>query len=201
MEEGVARTGYPLHDARAEGAFPGRGGVRPREEQLRAQPREAAYGQKDMTILHPLPRVNEITRAVDNDPRAAYFRQVENGKFRAYGTDPDAAALGRREPARMPIRRSSTRSISSTRWSARTAVAFRPRRMSTSCSGGCPTARAAAPTARPRPVDGAEEARAIPPFRKEISPREPTASRGVSYNRKEGGSIVEKMSIESLREF
>ena len=35
----------------------------------------------DMIILHPLPRVNEITRAVDNDPRAAYFRQVENGKF------------------------------------------------------------------------------------------------------------------------
>ena len=34
-----------------------------------------------MVILHPLPRVNEITRAVDNDPRAAYFRQVENGKF------------------------------------------------------------------------------------------------------------------------
>ena len=37
--------------------------------------------RKDMIILHPLPRVNEITRAVDNDPRAAYFRQVENGKF------------------------------------------------------------------------------------------------------------------------
>ncbi len=35
----------------------------------------------DMTILHPLPRVNEIAREVDNDPRAAYFRQVENGKF------------------------------------------------------------------------------------------------------------------------
>jgi aspartate carbamoyltransferase catalytic subunit len=34
-----------------------------------------------MIILHPLPRVNEIVRAVDNDPRAAYFRQVENGKF------------------------------------------------------------------------------------------------------------------------
>ena len=34
-----------------------------------------------LIILHPLPRVNEITRAVDNDPRAAYFRQVENGKF------------------------------------------------------------------------------------------------------------------------
>lgn len=35
----------------------------------------------DMIVLHPLPRVNEITREVDNDPRAAYFRQVENGKF------------------------------------------------------------------------------------------------------------------------
>ncbi len=38
-------------------------------------------GKKDMIVLHPLPRVNEITRGVDNDPRAAYFRQVENGKF------------------------------------------------------------------------------------------------------------------------
>lgn len=40
-----------------------------------------ALGREDMIVLHPLPRVNEITRAVDNDPRAAYFRQVENGKF------------------------------------------------------------------------------------------------------------------------
>ena len=37
--------------------------------------------KSDMIILHPLPRVNEIARAVDNDLRAAYFRQVENGKF------------------------------------------------------------------------------------------------------------------------
>lgn len=35
----------------------------------------------EMRILHPLPRVNEISTDVDNDPRAAYFRQVENGKF------------------------------------------------------------------------------------------------------------------------
>lgn len=34
-----------------------------------------------MIVLHPLPRVNEITVEVDNDPRAAYFRQVENGKY------------------------------------------------------------------------------------------------------------------------
>ena len=34
-----------------------------------------------MIVLHPLPRVNEISPEVDKDPRAAYFRQVENGKF------------------------------------------------------------------------------------------------------------------------
>ncbi len=36
---------------------------------------------KHMIVLHPLPRVNEINIDVDDDPRAAYFRQVENGKF------------------------------------------------------------------------------------------------------------------------
>lgn len=39
------------------------------------------HAKKDMIVLHPLPRVNEITCEVDADPRAAYFRQVENGKF------------------------------------------------------------------------------------------------------------------------
>lgn len=34
-----------------------------------------------MRVLHPLPRVNEITPSVDDDPRAAYFRQAENGKY------------------------------------------------------------------------------------------------------------------------
>lgn len=37
--------------------------------------------QKDMIILHPLPRVNEIAYEVDADPRALYFEQVLNGKF------------------------------------------------------------------------------------------------------------------------
>lgn len=37
--------------------------------------------KKDLSILHPLPRVNEISVKVDDDPRACYFRQVENGKF------------------------------------------------------------------------------------------------------------------------
>jgi aspartate carbamoyltransferase catalytic subunit len=32
-------------------------------------------------ILHPLPRVNEIDEAIDNDPRATYFEQAENGIY------------------------------------------------------------------------------------------------------------------------
>ncbi len=35
----------------------------------------------DMTVMHPLPRVNEIAYEIDSDPRAAYFRQVMYGKF------------------------------------------------------------------------------------------------------------------------
>lgn len=37
--------------------------------------------RKELSILHPLPRVNEISVGVDNDPRACYFKQVKNGKF------------------------------------------------------------------------------------------------------------------------
>ncbi len=40
-----------------------------------------ALGRQSMIVLHPLPRVNEISGEVDTDPRAAYFRQVENGKY------------------------------------------------------------------------------------------------------------------------
>ena len=36
---------------------------------------------EELSILHPLPRVNEISVAVDDDPRAKYFEQVLNGKF------------------------------------------------------------------------------------------------------------------------
>ena len=35
----------------------------------------------DLCVMHPLPRVNEIAVAVDNDPRACYFKQVLNGKY------------------------------------------------------------------------------------------------------------------------
>ena len=37
--------------------------------------------RKDLAVLHPLPRVNEISVKVDDDPRACYFRQVTNGKY------------------------------------------------------------------------------------------------------------------------
>ena len=40
-----------------------------------------AFAKPDMRILHPLPRVNEISVKVDEDPRAAYFRQALNGKY------------------------------------------------------------------------------------------------------------------------
>jgi len=36
--------------------------------------------KKDMIIMHPLPRINEISVEVDSDPRAVYFKQVKNGK-------------------------------------------------------------------------------------------------------------------------
>ena len=35
----------------------------------------------NMIVLHPLPRVNEIAPEVDDDPRAAYFKQVKYGMF------------------------------------------------------------------------------------------------------------------------
>ncbi|WFR54857.1 aspartate carbamoyltransferase [Anaerocolumna sp. AGMB13025] len=40
-----------------------------------------AYAKEDMLVLHPLPRVNEISTEVDNDPRAVYFKQAEFGVY------------------------------------------------------------------------------------------------------------------------
>ncbi len=44
-------------------------------------PERLATAKPTMRVLHPLPRVNEISVKVDSDPRAAYFRQVKNGRF------------------------------------------------------------------------------------------------------------------------
>lgn len=44
-------------------------------------PDKLTAAKESLSILHPLPRVNEISTAVDDDPRAKYFEQVRNGKF------------------------------------------------------------------------------------------------------------------------
>ena len=44
-------------------------------------PEKMKKGRADLCVMHPLPRVNEISVAVDEDPRACYFKQVLNGKY------------------------------------------------------------------------------------------------------------------------
>ena len=44
-------------------------------------PEKMKKGRADLCVMHPLPRVNEISVAVDDDPRACYFKQVLNGKY------------------------------------------------------------------------------------------------------------------------
>ena len=44
-------------------------------------PEKLVTAKEDLCILHPLPRVNEISVAVDKDPRACYFKQVNYGRF------------------------------------------------------------------------------------------------------------------------
>ena len=44
-------------------------------------PDKLKNAKKDLCIMHPLPRVNEISVKVDDDPRACYFDQVLNGKY------------------------------------------------------------------------------------------------------------------------
>jgi aspartate carbamoyltransferase catalytic subunit len=44
-------------------------------------PAKLTGAKADLCIMHPLPRVNEISVAIDNDPRACYFKQVLNAKY------------------------------------------------------------------------------------------------------------------------
>ena len=45
------------------------------------EPKKLKNAKETLSIMHPLPRVNEISVAVDDDPRACYFKQVLNGKY------------------------------------------------------------------------------------------------------------------------
>ena len=44
-------------------------------------PQKLLTAKSDLCIMHPLPRVNEISVAIDDDPRACYFKQVYNAKI------------------------------------------------------------------------------------------------------------------------
>ena len=44
-------------------------------------PEKLRTAKESLSILHPLPRVNEISVAIDDDPRACYFKQALNGKY------------------------------------------------------------------------------------------------------------------------
>ncbi len=44
-------------------------------------PAKLKNARPDLSVMHPLPRVNEISVEIDNDPRACYFKQVLNGKY------------------------------------------------------------------------------------------------------------------------
>ena len=45
------------------------------------EPKKLENAKTDLSIMHPLPRVNEISLSIDDDPRACYWRQVLNGKY------------------------------------------------------------------------------------------------------------------------
>ena len=44
-------------------------------------PKKMRHAREDMLVLHPLPRVNEISVEIDDDPRAVYFKQAEFGVY------------------------------------------------------------------------------------------------------------------------
>eukprot|EP00624_Nannochloropsis_granulata_P000182 evm.model.NODE_10704_length_28734_cov_20.048550.2 len=48
---------------------------------FRITPQVMKQGKSTLVLMHPLPRVGEIDEEVDRDPRAAYFRQMENGMY------------------------------------------------------------------------------------------------------------------------
>ncbi len=59
--------------------------------------------KEEMCVLHPLPRVNEISVQVDADPRAAYFRQTLNGKFMRMALILKLLKEAEENPAKAPL--------------------------------------------------------------------------------------------------
>ncbi len=63
-------------------------------------PEKLKKAKVDMSILHPLPRVNEISVAVDDDPRAVYFTQALNGKYMRMALILKLLEEAKKDPAR-----------------------------------------------------------------------------------------------------
>ena len=61
------------------------------------------HAKETMAVLHPLPRVNEISVKVDDDPRAAYFRQTLNGKYMRMALILKLLEEAKRDPVREAI--------------------------------------------------------------------------------------------------
>ena len=59
--------------------------------------------KENMCVLHPLPRVNEISVKVDEDPRAAYFRQALNGKYMRMALILKLLEEAKRNPVKQPL--------------------------------------------------------------------------------------------------
>ena len=57
-------------------------------------PNTLSKAKKHMAVMHPLPRVDELSEAVDTDPRAAYFRQMTNGMYVRMVRSPDCNMRG-----------------------------------------------------------------------------------------------------------
>ena len=66
-------------------------------------PERMMLAKPDLCVLHPLPRVNEISVKVDDDPRAAYFRQTLNGKYMRMALILKLLDEAKREPAKKPV--------------------------------------------------------------------------------------------------
>ncbi len=79
--QGDAGSGFPGDTSAAPSAAVIAATVGSENSELRIGTRELALLPEHARILHPLPRVGEIDPAIDGDPRAAYFRQVENGLY------------------------------------------------------------------------------------------------------------------------
>lgn len=66
-------------------------------------PDKLVSAKPDMAILHPLPRVNEISVKIDDDPRACYFKQVKNGKYMRMALILKLLCEAEKNPVREPV--------------------------------------------------------------------------------------------------